>query len=341
MYLSSFNSVLPLFHPGTLLKLVGDYHSNGHNRDNAVRYAAINVVLALAHKHAVQGTTDSTASARYLSKVQGVITAVVEAEPDLLNVQILLGMVILLQSSPNQQPALIYIAVALRLAHKIRLHDRSASVDLDPDLAQQRANVFWMAYILDKDLSMRQKQPSIQRDDDIYHDLSSGCDDTQPGLANSHDGVLITADGAVTWNYFRARTQLAVIQGGVYDYLYSTRSQRRTPDERAQALSSVARALDQWKQTIAPAFGAAAATENVSPELLPFISHLHATSLLCNTLINQAHAWNAQWMDSLQISARLGTMPSVPPAWDSIVEEARSLVKLIQALPLMDSSNFW
>ncbi|KAK5942053.1 hypothetical protein PMZ80_006006 [Knufia obscura] len=341
-FLNRFNSVLPLFHPQTLLHLVDEFYNVGSSRRDPVAWAAINVVLALAHRYAIQGTTDSTASTNYLSRARSVVSAVIEAETELLNVQVLLGMVILLQGSPDQQPPLILIAVTFRLAHRIGLHNRASSVGLEPFLARQRAFVFWFAYILDKDLSMRQKQPSIQRDDDIDHSLPlAEIDNFQSSFIGNNSGHITTADGAATMNYFLARIRLAVIEGGVYDYLYSTRSQKHNPDDRAKALDSVASALEQWKASIPPEFTAATASQTVSPGLLPFISGLHSTSFMCTTFINQAHAWNAKWVSSLQSNARLGTALSVPPLWDLLVDEARSLATLVQALPPSDSSDFW
>ena len=143
--------------------------------------------------------------------------------------------------------------MTMRLAHKLGLHSRASSAHLDAVLARQRARVFWLAYILDKDLSMRSKQPSIQLDDDIDLDLPSpkfaaaderqmGDDDDAVGIGA---GIITTADGAAKMNYFVTRIQLAVVEGGVYDYLYSTRSQKRSPEERSRALESVASALER------------------------------------------------------------------------------------------------
>jgi hypothetical protein len=302
----------------------------------------VNVVLALTHRHVLHGKSDSAVSAYYLNCAQSMVPAIVEAETQLLNIQVLVGIAILLQASPDQQPALILTAIIFRLIHKIGLHSRASFVDLEPAEAQQRSLVFWIAYILDKDLSMRQKQPSIQRDDDIGHSLplldTGHFSDTSSNLLPGHNS---TADDVVTRSYLLARVQLAIVEGGVYDYLYSTRSQMRTPEERSNALESVAFALEQWRGSLPPEFEVGTAVESVSPDLLPFIGVLHSTKFTCTTLINQAHAWNAQWVGSLQSSARLGTSPVMPPSWNLLVEEARNLAILLQAMPELDPANFW
>ena len=134
---------------------------------------------------------------------------------------------------------------------------------------------------------MRMKQPSIQLDDDIDLDLPSQTagDYRSVDASRLPTGCITTADGTMEFDFFLSRIQLAIIQGGVYDYLYSTRSQKRSGEERAAALESVVRALNQWKASIPPDFCAAGAVREVPLESLRFLAGLHATSLSCTTLI--------------------------------------------------------
>jgi hypothetical protein len=204
-----------------------------------------------------------------------------------------------------------------------------------------------MVYILDKDLSMRSKQPSIQLDDDVDLELPSpevfsyqvndGCvDDT-----SVRSGIIVTADGTVGMNYFVTRIQLAVIEGGVYDHLYSTRSQKRSIEERSHALETLACALDAWKASIPFEFGAFMAPDTVSPIVLQLLAVLHSTSLACTTLLNQANAWNTYWMESICRYAMEDILPTLPPQWEAVVDEARQLTVLLGALPHQNRWNFW
>ncbi|RFU80063.1 short-chain dehydrogenase [Trichoderma arundinaceum] len=306
-YLEDFNTVLPLFDAKALLHLVHNCYNVGPPQRDPVAWAAIHVVLALAQRYTLVDSHNVPSSAECISRAESVLSTVVLGDIQLLNIQVLVGIVMLLQASQQLQPSLILIATTMRLAHAIGLHDRTYSVHLDTIHARQRANVFWLAYILDKDLSMRSKQPSIQLDDDINLDLpsptvveyqiegESGIDD-----AGIYTGIITTADGAVKMNYFVTLIQLAVIEGGVYDYLYSTRSQKRSPEERSHALQSVASALEQWKASIPPEFSAAEGLMRVSSGMLHFLGVLHSTTLACTTLINQAHAWDAKWVASIR-----------------------------------------
>lgn len=348
IFLESFNTILPLFHAKTLVHLVHDFYSLGPQQKDPVAWAAINVVLALAHRQDLAGSNNTHLSVDYLVKAESVLSIVVLGDIQLLNIQVLIGMVLLHQESQDLQHAMILIATTMRLAHKIGLHNRVSSELLDPTSARERACVFWMAYVLDKDLSMRSKMPSIQLDDDIDLDLPSQEDDeyqidNEYGQNNTNNcaGVVTTIDGNVKMNYFVTRIQLAVIEGGVYDYLYSTRSQKRSAEERSHALESVARALATWKASIPLEFSASMALDRVTPGILRYLGVLHSTSMLCTTMLNQANAWNSQWVGSIRRYAKDGTVPPLPSLWDELVDEARDLAVLLRALPAPDRWNFW
>ncbi|KAH7122740.1 fungal-specific transcription factor domain-containing protein [Dendryphion nanum] len=351
IFLKSFNAALPLFYDDTLLCLIHNFYNAPYPQRDPVAWAAINIVLALAHRNNLVSTSSSNTnlSIEYLNKAESVLSSIVLGDTQLLNIQVLVGMVLLLQASPDLTPSLILIATTMRLAHKIGLHDRTASAHMGAVDARQRACVFWMAYILDKDLSMRLKQPSIQLDDDVNLELPSlevfpyqvnnRCiNDTSVSVSS---GIIVTTDGTVEMNYFVTRIQLAVIEGGVYDYLYSTRSQKRNIEERSHALETIACALETWKASIPFEFSAFMAPDTVSPIVLQLLAVLHSTSLACTTLLNQANAWNTYWMEGIRKYAVESILPTLPPQWEALVDEARQLTALLGALPHQNRWNFW
>ena len=152
---------------------------------------------------------------------------------------------------------------------------------------------------------------------------------------------MTTADGAVKMNYFTARIQLAAVEGAVYDYIYSTRSRKRSAEERAHALQSVASALEQWKASIPSEFTASAGSRRVALTMLRFLRALHSTSLTCTTLIYQAHAWDVEWVASVRRYGSQGIQPLLPPKWDVLVGEARDFLVVFGALGEFDRWNFW
>ncbi|PVH76650.1 hypothetical protein DL98DRAFT_640111 [Cadophora sp. DSE1049] len=325
VFLNSFNSVLPLFHADTLLSLVGEcYALTAHQRDPVV-WAAINVVLALAtqlipsdDEHDIRkGSFHRTTE--YLNKAQTVISQVMLGETRLVNIQVLVGIVMVLQTEHDLTAALVFISATMRLVHKIELHMER----------RQRGRVFWLAYILDKDLSLRAKQPSVQLDDDIDLELptllSAGSEDD-----GGRAGVVVTADGKTEMNFFLARVQLASIEGSVYDCLYSTRASKRSLEERAIARHNIVSALKDWQRSIPTEFGAGvvASTTGNNPASNGFFCLLHSASLQCITLVNQAHAWDEKWVLGLRDQGRGSGAPQLPPGWEDLVSQARDFMVL-------------
>ncbi|RBQ70418.1 hypothetical protein FVER14953_12230 [Fusarium verticillioides] len=333
VYLNTVNSLLPLFHPDTLLRLVGETYALEPKQRDPVVWAAINVVLALALQQMPEsnyagtpyGTTES-----YLSHAQSVLWAITLSQTQLINIQTLIGMAMLLQTGHDSTPALVLISTAMRLVHKIGLHNRAYSAHLDPVERHQHARVFWLAYIVDKDLSLRAQQPSIQNDEDI--DLDFPMSFNTLGSGDSDAGVVASIDGSTTMDYFLARVQLASIQGDIYDHLYSTRAWKRTPEERRLKRENIVLALNNWKASVPSDFGAAAviATTSNNPTIGAFFCVLHTNSLLSLMLITRAHAWDEQWVGVLRDHGRGVGTSQLPSDWNSLVGQARDFMILFE-----------
>ncbi|VUC37069.1 unnamed protein product [Clonostachys rosea] len=350
IFLTNFNSILPLFNDDALLRLFGECYATLPQQRDPVEWAAINVVLALASQHMPETTSHPCGSSsprshhinRYLNQAQSVVSTVMLGKIRLLNIQVLVGMIMVLQTAHDVTPALILMSATIRLAHKISLHNRAGSAHLNPVDKIQHARVFWLAYILDKDLSLRAGQPSLQLDDDVDIDLPSAL----PLEGDNHGdnaGVIMTANGNAKMNYFLMRVHLANIEGGVYDYLYSTRSLKRTPEERSLAIESIADALEKWQASIPPEFNADVVTSNTNnnPAVAGFFCVLHAASLACITHINRAHAWDKQWLKSLRDHGRGTEMLQLPPKWEPLVVQARAYALLFSETWSKDAWFKW
>jgi hypothetical protein len=219
IYLTTFNATLPLFHPGRLLQMVHDWYRYPGYRPRTT-WAAINVVLALACRaSATAGSILSRGTAYYLHNAQIALTEVIMGETTLLDVQILIGMTVLLQGTQDLKPAAMLIAVAVRLAHDLHLHIGGIG-EFDESQSLERSRVFWIAYILDRQISMRRTQPPVQRDADISLDWPSAAPDDGAG-------DVIDADSSATFNVFRCQVWLAHIQGQVYDFMVASCASKR------------------------------------------------------------------------------------------------------------------
>lgn len=337
VFLNGLNAVLPLFDDETLLRLVGESYALPPRQRDPVAWAAIHVVLALAWQHMPGTEADDNSSVRtdrtteYLNKAQSITSQLMLGEVGLLNVQVLLGMVMILQTPRDGTAALILVSATIRLVHKLGLQNRSTSTHLDPIERRQRDRVFWLAYILDKSLSLRANQPSVQLDDDIDVDLPSSSLDLI-GDEGGSGGTIVSTNGKARINFLLARVQLANIEGGVYDCLYSTRAANRSREERSMARRSIVKALEEWHASIPPEFRAGVVTSNTSnnPACSSLFCVMHSTSLQCITLVNHAHAWDEQWITGLQNYSRGAQALELPSGWQGLVGQARGFMILFR-----------
>ncbi len=81
---------------------------------------------------------------------QSVLTELATHDEDLIGLQVLLGIILLLQYSSDQKPASVVILSAMRLVHRLELHASDPSQRSSSKGADQRSRVFWIAYALDK-----------------------------------------------------------------------------------------------------------------------------------------------------------------------------------------------
>ena len=154
----------------------------------------------------------------------------------------------MMQMNPNPQASYSLIAAAGRIALRLGIHryiDRSGIAAVSKVETDQRCNIFWIIYILDKGACLRSGCPPTIHDEDIGIRLPD------PETAS------VTLDeGCVKFSVFRHFAELALIESKVYSELYSARSRLRSLEERHRSISRLDRELQRFKNGI---------TENIRP----------------------------------------------------------------------------
>ncbi|KAF0635507.1 hypothetical protein FPSE5266_01975 [Fusarium pseudograminearum] len=337
-YFSTFNTVIPLFQQPVFMKLLRSWYNQPNTRDRA-RWAAIQCVLAIGYRTPQLSLTDSQVAQvekadQCLRNVQSVVSELVTREDDLLGVQVLLGIVMLFQNSRDPKPAGVIIGTALRLAHRLRLHSQEAAMSFPAAEAEHRSRVFWIAYVLDKDISLRGNTPSCQNDEDIDIPL--------PTIAPADSaGLVWTQNGQVHFNYHRRRVELAYIEGKVYDLLHSNRASRITPQERQIRIARLQSMLDQWYERIPQAFHIEHVAATVGPSQLVQMTKMHHAFLLTEVMIHGIYSYNKDWQkrissfgrDTISGGDQNGTgkeQAPLPQGWNQCVDVSRGCMKLFQ-----------
>lgn len=302
-YFMHFNSIIPLFQQPAFMRMLHDYYHSpsaaAADSRHAV-WAAVNIVLALAYRMPGRATQDSAATdrlpsdrdehvSRYLQNAQSALSQLVTRDEDLLGLQVLLGMVILFSSTGDSRPSLVLIGTAVRLAHRLRLQSREPQAMFSPEVNLQRSRIFWITYMLDKDISLRHQTPALQNDNDIDLDLP-------PVTPKDGAGDLYTTDGIIRFNVFRARVQLGHIQGLIYDTLFSTRSARLLPQQRNQQIMRLEGLLEDWRHCIPQALQLDNVVDNLGRVGLAHMSTLHHGYLTCLVMIHGIYSHSSDWI---------------------------------------------
>ncbi|RMJ16639.1 hypothetical protein CDV36_003681 [Fusarium kuroshium] len=339
-YITGFNSTIPLFNPDRLLRVINRWYTSSDKRDYTT-WGTINTMLALVHRQTPpEEATPSKNTAKYTNNAQSVLTKIVMGETTLLSVQVLVGMTLLFQGVQDLKPATMLIAMALRLAHQMGLHTRESSAHLNSSVALERGRVFWIAYILDRDISMRTKQPPIQREMDI--DLEWPSVDPQDGA-----GIFLAADGISSFNFFLSRVQLAQIQGEIYDAMYSTASRTLSSQEKVEKAAGLHYRLDDWLSRVPRQFRPEAILTTGEVNSCRCFGVLFATHLFCRISICQAHIMERRWLQTLHEFGREVVQGEVaPPApsplgWRQLVSECREYMKLFAGIRQKDPAFVW
>ncbi|GKT63239.1 fungal specific transcription factor domain-containing protein [Colletotrichum tofieldiae] len=339
-YFQNSNQILPLFEREAFMKMLRSWYAYPAYRKPDV-WAAVNVVLALANRHSYASSFEETQNMqRYISNVQSVLNQLVINEPSLLALQIVLGLVLVFHGSSDQGPASIMIATAMRLAQTLKLHTDSEDGNFEPAETLQRTRVFWIAFILDRDLAMRTSQPPIHQDSDIDVEL--------PNLNPIDNAGLIFSFSGQVFNYFRSRVQLAYIEGKLYSMLMSVRALKLPEHVRGQNTLRIRTMLENWQKAIPTDFQPHLVAGTVSTEYLRFLSLMHYTHLQLVATTHHTDSHHLEWMQEILNCSKGQSLPvrsdlatRLPSCWDKLVVQARTCMHLYAATPENDSALTW
>ncbi|KAK5173728.1 uncharacterized protein LTR77_002409 [Saxophila tyrrhenica] len=344
-FFENFNCMFPLFHEPTFMHLV-DKHYSLDPYEGSGWWASLNVALAIAHRLRVMsnlvGQEEDDHAWGYLKNAMAVFTELTMRNTDLLSVQALLGMALFLQGTPNPQPSFFLVAAAIRLAHSIGLHKSGSGFNLNEVENEQRKRVFWIAYLLDKDICLRSGRPPAQDDDDMNVELPS--EDPPDNVGNIPLAKEI--DGKRTLNLFRLMCLFAQIQSRVYKQLYSVKASRQSDGELLNTIGELDAQLEEWKDSIPIDFRPEHEINAAHTPLILHVVVLHFAYYNCLTTIHRMSVHHGYWTSRLSDYAIMGlnARPLNPRVFMSAalcVNAARTSIGLIRYIPQGDYACVW
>ncbi|KAL9004353.1 MAG: hypothetical protein Q9188_002825 [Gyalolechia gomerana] len=341
-FFDNFNLMFPLFHEPTFMHLVHRQYSR-QPYEGSGWWASFNVTLAIAHRIRVMSNLvspeEDNKAWMYLKNSMGVLTELTMRNLDLLSVQALLGMAMFLLGTPNPQPSFFLVAAAIRLSSSIGLHKRGSGFKLNPVEIEQRKRVFWIGYLLDKDICLRSGRPPAQDDDDMNVDLPS--EDPMDNIGN-----IPLAEGNGKTNLFRLMCTFAVIESKVYKQLYSTKASKQSDGALLNTIGELDKELEEWKDAIPIDIRPEHEIKCAHAPLMLHIVVLHFAYYNVVTTIHRMSIHHGYWTSRLSNYAiqGLNARPLNPRVFSSAalcVQAARASIHLIRYIPQGDYSCVW
>jgi hypothetical protein len=241
-YFSTFNRAIPLFNESSFLTLVEKQFS-WNPSESPSWWVSLNVALAFAYRERAENMPDNSESwAKSLGHVKNALNVLVEIflqNADLLAVQGVLGLALFFQDTPNPQILFMLAAAAMRMSQSMGLHN-GFTFGMPPSVVEERRRTYWIAFMLDADISHRTGRPSVQDINDYNTPL--------PPTLLEGTGTLTICETQI--NHFSLLTRLAVIQRSVYEQLYTTTTVRKKSYGLLKTLKDCESALLAWKASI-------------------------------------------------------------------------------------------
>jgi hypothetical protein len=296
-------------------------------------WACVNVVLALNHRFEVSTLTDNQAELEawgFFQNALAVRPQLLTMHSSLASVQALLGMALVLQGTPSQGSVSLLTSSAIKLAQRMGLHRRCQDTSLSVPEVEERKRVFWVAYILDKDISLQTGQLPTQDDDNMDVEFTF-----------EHCRSLNHPGQSCNMEFFNVRVKLALIQGQIYSRLCSVKATRQTPCQRMDAARELEATLRAWRASV-PAhfmrdFGASDLEASTSGPLIhPIIlqlTYFNSLAIVYGSLPLLPSDCEIEGSDDA-LAFQMST-PITYPA------EARQVMKLLEATPRRNFASVW
>ncbi|THC89102.1 hypothetical protein EYZ11_011449 [Aspergillus tanneri] len=332
-FFSTFNQAIPLFNESSFARAL-DRQFSWSPDESSSWWASLNVVLAFAYAQRAQESDNAPEWQLSLGHIKNTLNVIVDLfmrTADLFAVQAMLGLAIYFQGTPNPQSLFMFAAAAMRLSQSIGLH-RAHALRMTTHQTEERRRTYWLAFILDADISLRVGRPPVQDSNDY---------DTPLPAEEPVDGKGILIVDSTPVNFFRLLVQFALIQRRVYHHLYTSAVQNKTRDSIVAEVKACEDALLDWKHAIPTNLQPQSTFSTATAYPMYHLLRLHLTFHCCYGNLYQVgmHAGRPASI----LSAR-----NIPPVEDEIaqtmvasLESARSAVRLIKYIKRFGSAHQW
>lgn len=279
-FLATLNQAIPLVDNRSFMRLV-ERQFSWNPDENPSSWALLNVVLGFSYRERAQTASDESYDWKMsLAHIKNALNVVVELfmrNADLSAVQALLGLALYFQGTPNAQALFMFSAAAIRLSHSIGLH-RNTTVGMDPSEIEQRRRVFWIAFILDADISLRVGRPPVQEMEDFNIPLPAS-------LPSDRRGIICLS--GIEINFLRLAAQLALVQRRLYRHFVTVATTRQPRETTIRSAMDCEEALFAWRDSIPEALRPQPSFNSEPNYFLQYLIRMHIAYHSCCANLRQ------------------------------------------------------
>ncbi|KAH8701634.1 hypothetical protein BGW36DRAFT_423939 [Talaromyces proteolyticus] len=241
-------SVLPLFQEERIIWINTRKYADCRLIHDIPCWASLNIALAIGYKYSfIQHPEFPDRDLKSKAHLKNVLATVPQLllvhPPTLATIQVLFGIVFLVQNGLEITTHQSLTSVAIRLSQNLGLHRPEVGRDSMPKGEyEQRVRIFWIGYVMDKSTCFTQGLMGCEDDDDIDIELLNDTSLDKIGLCEFPNGKSISL--------FRSFCELAVLRHKIYKALYSTRSAHIDNTHYKYIVKELSEQLNAWKESI-------------------------------------------------------------------------------------------
>ena len=338
-YLATSNHIMPIFSGEEFMQRIKrEYPPDRH--DELLWWSSVSAVLCAAHRlramsSPAQAETENIQACRYLRELMEVAPRLTFLKPSLPSAQVLLVLASVLRGTPMPDSAPMLVAVAIRMLQDLDAHREEQQDSSSYTERRERGRAFWAAYILDKDIALTTRKPPVLSEPDI----------TRLGpLDREEDGVgmIRSLDYYFETNLFAISQRLAVIQGQVWQRIYSagTIANRSSLLMAQNELNPV---LAAWKSSLEFGFKQVDLVGRWPKHAIVHIVVLHFRYFHTLVELNREPPMNKDEINPLSGDCPVAkSLPSYPHSTAPIaVDAARDALDLASLTPRGNFQNVW
>ncbi|KAJ5718713.1 hypothetical protein N7488_004359 [Penicillium malachiteum] len=333
-FLTNFNHTIPLVDDTSLRRLV-DKQFSWHPDDSPSSWALLNVVIAFSYRERAQVSSDASGDwQRSFGHVRNALNVLVDLfmrNADLAAVQGLLGLALYFQGTPNAQAQFMLAASAMRLSHSIGLH-RNATSGFTPAEIEERRRTFWIAFILDAEISLRVGRPPVQDMEDYNTPLPA---------KSPPDGRGIISINGTSINFFRLLAELATLQRRTYRCIQSAVMSQQSKDTALKSAQACEEGLLSWRSSIPDSFCAehifASEPNHLSKHLLRLQLAYHS----CYANLRQFSVLASSFLTKTPQKPLIDVEKNIKELSLRAIDSARSALSLLPYVRLLGSNCRW